>query len=125
MRTDLLRIEDLELRSRIGIDAAERAKPQRIVVTLEIARNLARAAHSDNITDTINAQKVAQRVRQLAVQRPRRLVERLAEEIADLILSEFNPRRVTVTLRKFVLPHTKSYGVCVERSRSQTNRREG
>ena len=115
MSTDLIRIADLQLRTRIGISDAERAKPQRVLCTLEIVTDFSRAARSDKISDTINAQAVAERVRTLAAATPRNLVERLAEEIADCILKEFHAKQVAVTLEKFVLPNAANYGVTIER----------
>ncbi len=117
MSPDIICIEDLQLRARIGISATERAKPQRVLCTLEIAADFSRAARSDKIADTINAQAVAERVRALAAEKPRNLVERLAEEIADCILEEFHAEQVSVTLKKFVLPSAANYGVKIERRR--------
>ena len=119
MSADLIHIEDLELRTRIGISATERARSQRVLCTLTITTDFSRAARTDNIADTINAQQVAHRIRRLAAARPRHLVERLAEEIAACVLSEFNVKRVAVTLQKFVLPRAKSYGVHLSRARKR------
>lgn len=117
MASDQIRMSGLELRTRIGISASERAKPQKVLCSLQISADCSRAARTDDIADTINAQEVAAAVRALAASRPRHLLERLAEEIAQCILSEFPAESVTVTLEKFVLPRANSYGVRVERRR--------
>ena len=117
MNSDLIHIEGLELRTRIGVDPKERAKPQRLLCTLEISTDLSPAARTDQISDTINAQEVVRCIRGLAAAGSRRLLEKLAGEIADCILTGFKADRVVVTLRKFVLPKVAYYGIRLERRR--------
>ena len=52
-----------------------------------------------------------------ASKHPRKLVETLAEDLAEMILSEFAVREVTIEIEKFILPDTESVGVAVTRTK--------
>lgn len=112
---DKIIIEDLEVRSRIGVTAAERRKAQRLLITIEIIKPLAAAGKTDDLRKTIDYDAVARRVRALAGKGERNLIERLAEEIASLVRKTFGGRDVAVTVKKFVVTKTRFVAVCVER----------
>jgi len=114
---DKILIEDLEVRARIGVTAAERRKPQRLLISLEIAKPLAPAAKADDLRKTIDYDAVARRVRALAGKGARNLIERLAEEIASLVRKEFGAGSVVVAVKKFVLQRTRHVAVRIERGK--------
>jgi dihydroneopterin aldolase len=115
--SDLIRIVDLEIHARIGVSEAERRKPQRLVVTLDLhVASLAEAAATDDLACTVDYSRVAAHVAALAEARPRRLVEALASDIAFETLTHFRMiERITVSIRKFVLPHAQGVEVRIER----------
>jgi dihydroneopterin aldolase len=47
-------IVDLEVFHRVGVPAAERVKPQRLLLTVEMDFDFSAAEESDNIRDTID-----------------------------------------------------------------------
>ncbi len=47
-------IVDLEVFYRVGVPDAERAQPQRLLLTIEMEADFSAAAKSDSITDTID-----------------------------------------------------------------------
>ena len=98
---------DLELHYRIGVSEAERAWPQRLLVTIDMELDVSDAIKSDDIRDTINYFDVAQMLFKWGKRREWNLIERLVDEMADLILKEFQPDRVTIELKKFPLPQSK------------------
>jgi dihydroneopterin aldolase len=51
----------------------------------------------------------------VAAARPRKLIETLAEEIAQAILAGFAVKKVEVEIRKFILPDAEWVGVAIER----------
>lgn len=116
---DKIIIEDLEVRSRIGITAAERRKPQRLLITIEIEYPLRMAGTTDNLRHTIDYDAVSKRVRALAEKGERNLIERLSEDVARLVLKEFGAESARVTVKKFILPKTRYVAVSIERSRRQ------
>jgi len=44
-----------------------------------------------------------------------RLIEKLAEDIAATVLSEFHPARIRVEVKKFIIPQTRYISVVIER----------
>ncbi len=112
---DLILISNLELNSHIGITAEEQAEAQRLTVSLEIEPKANFAGLQDDIALTVDYFTVSRRIQQIALERPRKLVETLACEIADLVLLEFPVAKVTVELRKYILPDTEYVGVKIAR----------
>ena len=97
-------IVDLEVFYRVGISEEERAKPQRLLLTLDIKFDFSSAAVSGRIGRTIDYYEVAQRLLKLGEKRSWRLIESVATDVADRILSEFHPENVTVEVKKFSVP---------------------
>jgi dihydroneopterin aldolase len=115
--SDKIIIQDLEVRCRIGVTAAERRKLQRLLITIEIEHPLQRAGKTDDLRETIDYDAVAKRLRTLAAKGERNLIERLAEEIGLAILAEFRAYSVAVTVKKFILPQTRFVAVAIQRKR--------
>lgn len=102
----------------IGIHDWEREVRQRIEVDLEMWVDLAAAAKSDAIEDTLNYRAVAKRVLAFVQESRFRLVEALGGEVARIVLEEFQVARVRVTVHKpGAVRHSKDVGVVIERSR--------
>ena len=114
---DLITIDELEVRCRVGVSAAERVRPQRLLVSVHLEQPLGRAARSDALADTIDYFALAQRLLRFGRHRQWKLLESLADELARMILDEFRPRRVTVEVKKFVLPQARHVSVTLTRPR--------
>lgn len=112
---DLIHIEALEVRSRIGVPDEERAIPQRLTITLAMEPATDFRALDDRLEGTVDYAAVCEALKTIAEERPRRLVETLAEEIAANLLARFPLRHVTVEVRKFVLPATDYVAIRIER----------
>lgn len=112
---DTITIADLEVHYRVGVPEAERARPQRLLLTLELAQDFAAAAAHDNLDATIDYDAVCRRLQHLGEGRSWRLIETLAVEVADLCLREFRARAATVEVKKFVIPETRYVSVRVTR----------
>ena len=115
---DLIRVVDLEVFSRIGVPEEERREPQRLLVSLEMSvDSVAAAAKSDDLALTVNYYRVAQRVKALATEGERKLIETLAEELAAELLGSFAMKKIVVEIKKFVLPDARYVAVKIERGR--------
>ena len=115
---DLIHIEQLELLARLGVPDDERATPQRLSLNLTIEPGRDFRALDDRIENTLDYFEVAQAVQKIAASGPRRLLETLAEEIAQTVLERFAVRSVAVELRKFILPDTAFVAVRLRRERT-------
>ncbi len=112
---DCTSLRDIELWTRIGVPEDERQKPQRILVTMELLSPLQKVAHTDDVREGIDYQKVVEVVQSLA-STERKTIERLAEDIADAILKKFKPTggvRVTA-IKKPDLP-LESVSITIKR----------
>lgn len=116
--SDLIRIVDLEVFSHIGVPEMERHAAQGLLVSVEMAcETIVHAANTDDLDHTINYANVAERIRRLAAQRERKLIETLAEEIAADILGAFPIKKIRVEIKKLVLPDARYVSVEIERTR--------
>jgi FolB domain-containing protein len=114
---DEIHIRDLLVRGILGVNDWEREQPQDILINLTLTADLARAAATDDIGDTVNYRTVAKKI--IAhVEAARRLtVEALAADIARLCLAEAGVERVRVRVEKpGVLRFARSVGVEIERT---------
>jgi dihydroneopterin aldolase len=83
---DIVFIEDLQVDTTIGIYDWERGIKQTLAFDIEMATDIRKAAKSDDIKHALNYKAVAKRVIQFVEDSEYLLVERVAEEIADIIL---------------------------------------
>ena len=100
---------------RVGVPDAERAQPQRLLLTVELELNFSAAAKTDAIADTINYFAVTQRLLKFGEGREWKLIEKLAADLADVIWSEFKPQAVTVEVKKFIIPQARHVSVSISR----------
>jgi len=112
-------ITDLEVFYCVGVTDEERAKPQRLLVTVDMALDFSSAATSDRIEKTINYQQVADEVLKYGEGRNWKLIERLASNLADFVLSEYHPEAVLVEVKKFVVPQARHVSVTVTKTRQR------
>ncbi len=112
---DKITIQDLEVFYRVGVPDDERAKPQQLLLTVEMEHDFVKAAQTDDLNLTINYFAVSQRLLQFGENRNWKLIETLAAEIADMILWEFHPASVNVEIKKFIIPQAKFVSVKIVR----------
>ena len=84
-----------------GVYDHERRDGQDLEVDLDLALNLAPAAHSDDVADTVHYGELAEQVAGIIAGAPVNLIERLAARIADHVLATFPiVQGVRVTVHK-------------------------
>ena len=103
--------------ARIGVYAWEKAAPQPIVLDLEFDLAHDDACFSDDLADTVDYAAVIERLRTLALTRPHRLVEAMAQTMCNVLLHEFGLPRVRLTLMKLAPFPGAEVGIVVERER--------
>jgi FolB domain-containing protein len=114
---DTISIHDLEVRYRVGVPEAERAEPQRLLLTVAMEHDFTAAAAGDDLARTVDYFAVSRRLLGFGEGRSWRLIETLAVDIAGVVLLEFGAARVTVEVKKFVLPEARWVAVRVTRPR--------
>ena len=116
MNLGKISIVDLEVFYRVGVPDAERAQPQRLLLTVEMNSDFSAAAKTDSIADTIDYFAITQRLLKLGDDREWKLIEKLAADIAGLILAEFKPQAVTVEVKKLIIPQARYVAVSLTRA---------
>lgn len=86
---DTIHLENIESFCRLGVYEEERASGQNIKVNLALELDLRKAGQSDDLQDTVDYAKISKLVQDCAQAKEYLLVEHLAEEIAQKILSDF------------------------------------
>ena len=113
---DTIFISDLRLDILIGVYDWERKVPQTVQLDLEIGIPDGGRPRSDRIRETIDYAKVIQRIQASLQQERFLLVERLAEHLADLVMTEFKAPWVRVNVSKLAVEKdVKRVGITIER----------
>ena len=110
-------IVELEVFYHVGVPDTERARPQRLLLTVEMEFDFSAAAKNDSIAATIDYFAVSQRLLKFGEGRSWKLIETLAADLADLVLTEFKPHAVTVEVKKFAIPEARHVAVRLSRAR--------
>jgi dihydroneopterin aldolase len=115
---DVIFLSNLATECIIGIWDWERRVKQRIVLDLEMATDIRKAAASDHIDDTLDYKRVAKRLLQFVGESEFQLVETLTERIAEIIITEFSVPWVRVRLNKQgAIRGARDVGILIERRR--------
>src|SRR5262245_44258964 len=111
-------IHDLRVQTRIGVYEWEQALAQTVKLDLEIGLPTDTAFRSDEMSDALDYSAVVKRLQALAAQHPHRLMERFAEAVADIVLTEFGAPWVRVRVAKLApIAGVRELGVTIERRR--------
>src|SRR6266446_6072840 len=100
---DRIHIEQFKIVARVGVSESERARSQRVAVSITIWPRFQADDLGDDVTKTVDYSKLCQEAKKFAQGRADKLIETLADALAEHLLRKFAIRRVTVELRKFVL----------------------
>jgi 7,8-dihydroneopterin aldolase/epimerase/oxygenase len=112
---DTIIIQDLAVLYHVGVPEAERAKPQRLLISLEMRSDFTRACETDDLRATIDYYGVCQRLQKFGEGRSWKLIEKLAGDIAAMVRSEFGADAVLVEVKKFIIPEARYVAVRLER----------
>ncbi|MDT7526269.1 MULTISPECIES: dihydroneopterin aldolase [Idiomarinaceae] len=97
---DKVFVEGLVVDAYIGVYDWEHESTQPLVLDLTMAWDNAKAARSEDLADALDYDSLSKAVTALIQQRPRALIETVAEEVAELILTHFKVPQVTVKVGK-------------------------
>ena len=115
---DRIIIRDLRLQGIIGINPEERERPQTILINATIFTDTRRAAATEDIRHTVNYFAISQRISQHVSNSEPWLVEKLADDIARIIVTEYPVSQVTIRVEKpDILPEAAAVGVEIDRRR--------
>lgn len=115
---DAIHIEQLEVFASIGVPDEERSQSQRLTVSMTFWPSGQGGALGDDLSRTVDYAAVCAETTTFVDTRSDRLIETLAEALANHLLGVFEIRRITLELRKFILPQVQFVSVTVTRDRA-------
>lgn len=114
--SDIVFIRGLQLPTVIGVYAWEREVRQELLLDLEMAWDIAPAGASDAVSDALDYSAVATRLRAFADANSFELIEKMATELAQLLMAEFAVPWVRLRLCKpGAVTEAVDVGVLIER----------
>ena len=116
---DCIHIARLEALAHIGVPDEERSSAQRL--TFSIMLWPIRQSHelNDDISKAVNYATVCAATKEFVAARRDKLIETLADSLALHLLEVFEIRRITIELRKYILPNVEFVSVTVTRERPE------
>lgn len=116
---DIIYLRDLRIDTVIGIYAWERRIKQTIILDIEMATDIRKAAQTDSIENTLNYKAVAKRLIDFVGNSDFQLVETLSERVAEIVLKEFQVPWLRLQVNKQgAVRGARDVGVIIERSQS-------
>lgn len=113
---DIIFLGGLKIDTIIGIYDWEREKKQTVILDIEMAHDIKKAAETDDIEDTLDYKAVSQAVISFVENSDFFLVEKLAEEINSMIRKKFKVPWVKLTLnKKGAISGASDVGIIIER----------
>jgi dihydroneopterin aldolase len=118
--TDFVSVKDLSVRAVIGVHAWERDVEQTLVVSVEMATDVRKAAASDDLADALDYSAVAETIAAVLRDGKFRLIETAAEHVAGRLLAGFPLSWLRLELRKPIAAGAYTAIVTLERARENT-----
>lgn len=116
---DTIFIREMRAEAWIGIYEWEKLKPQTLDFDLEIGLDTHQAGTSDNIRDTVDYGKVVERIRADLKDQHFKLLEALAEHVAQVVLHDFHAEWIRISVAKIAhMRGVKMVGVTILRKRN-------
>ncbi|TBL74478.1 bifunctional dihydroneopterin aldolase/7,8-dihydroneopterin epimerase [Obesumbacterium proteus] len=115
---DIVFIEELTVITTIGVYDWEQTIRQKLVFDVELAWDNRKAALSDDVADCLSYADVSDSIIKHVEPNQFALVERVAEEVAMMLMDKFNSPWVRIKVSKpGAVAHAKSVGVQIERGK--------
>lgn len=118
--TDRIELTGLRAHGRHGVYDFERAQGQEFVIDAVLELDLAPAARSDQVTDTVHYGELAEKLVAVVTGEPVNLIETLADRLLAVCLAEPLVAAATVTVHKpeAPIPHSfRDVAVTMRRTR--------
>ena len=124
MNYDKIFIRDLLLRCIIGFNDDERRDKQDVLINIALYTDLKKAGQTDRVEDSVNYKIIKKNIISLVESSSCYLIEKLAEDIAEICLENPRGQKVKVSIDKpMALRFSRSVGVEIVRSHGHDNER--
>jgi len=113
---DLVYIKNLRIETVIGIYDWEREVKQVVSMDLEMAADISMAAQTDEIEHALNYKLISKRITKFVQEQNFKLIETMAEEVAQIVIGEFSVPWIRLRLSKpGALRGSEDVGIIIER----------
>ena len=97
---DKILIPDYRISCHVGVPKEERDVAQDVLIDIELQLDLSQAGRADDFALTVDYTEVCKTVATTVERRPRKLIETIAEEVAEVLLANHRVQAVKVQVRK-------------------------
>ena len=113
---DTIFLHGLQANCVVGVWEWEKQITQKIIVDLDLGFDIKKAANTDQLEDTLNYKAVAERVIEMLEASRFQLIEKMAEEVATLVMTEFSITWVKIRINKGgAVKNVRNVGILIER----------
>lgn len=98
--SDRVSLRSLRVSTVVGVHAWERSAPRDVLIDVDVETDLDLACRSDDLAQTIDYDDLAQQIRRRLAAVDRRLIEAVAQDVADICLGNPRVTAATVTVHK-------------------------
>jgi len=117
MNRDEIEISRLRVSTHIGVPDEERAEAQDLWISVLMQPSQDFSGLRDDVSNTIDYHRVSIELAELASAKPRRLIETMATDVAEHLLSTYPLSSVEVKIEKRILPDADFVAVRIRRER--------
>ena len=114
-----IKIKDFKLKTNLGIYDWEKNFEREIIINLEIEIKDSQALQSDKIEDTVDYELIYNQIKQLIYSKKFNLIEKMAQEIVDLIMLDSRINKCKIEIDKMnIFEEVRSCAVSLESKRN-------
>jgi len=113
--TDYVSVRDLSVAAVIGVHPWEREIEQTLIVHVDMAADVSRAAATDDLADALDYSAVAEVIATVVREGKFRLIETAADRVAGRLLAAFPIARLRLELRKPITDGGYTAVITIER----------
>ena len=114
----IIKIKNFKLKTIVGIYDWEQDFQREILINAKIHTNSTKAKISNNISDTIDYDLIINKIKQFVINNKFQLIEKMAQEIMDLIMSDQRISKCKLEIDKVgAVDCLESFSVTISKSR--------
>ena len=115
--TDYVSVKDVSVSAVIGVHDWERQVEQTLLVSVDLAADIRRAAATDDLADALDYSAVARTIAAVVREGQFHLIETAAERVAERLLADFAVTWLRLELRKPITADAYTAVIAIERTR--------
>ena len=115
--TGYVSVKDLSVPAVIGVHDWERETEQTLIISVDMAADVRKAAASDDLADALDYSAVAETITAVLREGQFRLIETAAERVAECLLADYNLTWLRLEVRKPMANAAYTAAITIERTR--------